>query len=96
MSFYIVLWTLTDQGRKNIKESPKRAAAFKSKIENSGGKLIGTFYTFGKYDGVSVIEAPNDETVMSCLLSVESQGNTRTLTLKAFSYDEASKIIDNI
>jgi len=96
MSFYILLWNYTDQGIQNVKESPKRADAFKSKLENAGGKLIETYYTFGKYDGVSVVEAPNDEALMSCLLSIESQGNARTVTLKAFSYDEATKIIENI
>jgi uncharacterized protein with GYD domain len=96
MSFYIILWNYTDQGIKTIKESPKRADAFKSKIEHAGGKLIDTYYTFGKYDGVSIVDAPDDETVMSCLLSIESQGNARTVTLKAFSYTEATKIIENI
>jgi uncharacterized protein with GYD domain len=96
MSFYIILWNYTNEGIKNVKESPKRADAFKSKLENAGGKLIDTYYTFGKYDGVSIVEAPTDETLMSCLLSIESQGNARTVTLKAFSYDEATKIIQNI
>lgn len=96
MSFYIILWNYTDQGIKNVKESPKRADAFRSKLESLGGRLIGTYYTFGKYDGVSVVESPNDETLMSCLLSIESQGNARTITLKALSYDEATKIIENI
>ena len=96
MSFYIILWNYTDQGIKNVKESPKRADAFKSKLENAGGRLIETYYTFGKYDGVSIVESPTDETLMSCLLSVESQGNTRSVTLKAFSYDEASKIMQNL
>src|SRR3546814_10424649 len=38
-------WNYTDQGIKNVKESPKRADAFKSKLENAGGKLIETYYT---------------------------------------------------
>jgi uncharacterized protein with GYD domain len=96
MSFYIILWNYTDEGIKNVKESPKRGDAFKSKLENIGGKLIETYYTFGKYDGVSVVEVPNDETLMSCLLSIESQGHARSVTLKAFSYDEASKIMQNL
>ena len=54
MSFYIILWNYTNEGIKNVKESPKRADAFKSKLENAGGKLIETYYTFGKYDGVSI------------------------------------------
>ena len=96
MSFYIILWNYTNEGIKNVKESPKRADAFKSKLENAGGKLIDTYYTFGKYDGVSIVEAPTDETLMSCLLSVESQGKARSVTLKAFRSDEATKIIQNI
>ena len=96
MSFYIILWSYTDQGIKNVRESPKRVNIFKSKLENVGGKVIETYYTFGKYDGVSIVEAPNDEALMSCLLSIESQGNARSVTLKAFSYEEATKIIQNI
>ena len=96
MSFYIILWNYTNEGIKNVKESPKRVNIFKSKVENAGGKLIETYYTFGKYDGVSIVEAPTDETLMSCLLSIESQGHARSVTLKAFSYDEASKIMQNL
>jgi uncharacterized protein with GYD domain len=96
MSLYIILWKYTDQGIKNIKESPKRVNIFKSKLENAGGKLIDTYYTFGKYDGVSIVESPNDETLMSCLLSIGSQGNARTITLKAFTYEDATKIMENI
>ncbi len=96
MSFYIILWNYTNEGIKNVKESPKRADDFKSKLENAGGKLVNTYYTFGKYDGVSIVEAPTDETLMSCLLSVESQGNARTVTLKAFTISEAAKIIENL
>ena len=60
------------------------------------GKLIETYYTFGKYDGISTVEAPSDEALMSCLLSIGSQGNARTVTLKAFTYEDARKIMENI
>jgi uncharacterized protein with GYD domain len=96
VSHYIILWNFTDQGLKNIKDSPKRAEAFKNVIEKAGGKLIGTYYTFGKYDGISIVEASDDAIVMSSLLSVGSQGNARTLTLKAFTYDEATKLIEKL
>ncbi len=96
MSHYIVLWKFTDQGIKNIKDSPKRAEMFKNMIEKAGGRLIDTYYTFGKYDGVSIVEASDDTIIMSSLLSIESQGNARTVTLKAFTYEDASKIMENI
>ncbi len=39
---------------------------------------------------------PNDETLMSCLLSIGSQGHARSVTLKAFTYENATKIIETI
>jgi uncharacterized protein with GYD domain len=96
MSHYIILWKLTDQGIKNIKDSPKRAEMFKNMIEKVGGRLIDTYYTFGQYDGVSIVEASDDRIIMSSLLSIESQGNARTVTLKAFTISEAAKIIENL
>jgi uncharacterized protein with GYD domain len=96
MSHYIILWRFTEQGIKNVKDSPQRAETFKRTIEKAGGKLIGTFYTFGEYDGVSIVEASDDMIVMSSLLAVEKQGNARTVTLKAFTYDEAAKIIGSL
>ena len=65
-------------------------------MESAGGKLHSTFYTFGKYDGVSIVEAADDESIMSTLLSIESEGNARTVTLKAFTYEEGTKIIGNL
>jgi uncharacterized protein with GYD domain len=96
MSHYIILWKLTDQGIKNIKDSPKRVETFETIIQKAGGKVIDTYYTFGQYDGVSIVEASDDTIIMSSLLSVGSQGNASTVTLKAFTLSEAAKIIENL
>ena len=58
--------------------------------------MIGGYYTFGEYDVVIIIEAPNDEAVMSLMLKVGSAGNVRTKTLKAFTAEEAIKVIKNL
>ena len=58
--------------------------------------MIGGYYTFGKYDVVIIIEAPNDEAVMSLILKVGSYGNVRTKTLKAFTAEEERKIIKDL
>ena len=59
-------------------------------------QVIGGYYTFGGYDVVIIIEAPNDEAVMSLMLKVGSAGNVRTKTLKAFTADEGMKIIRDL
>ena len=96
MPHYIILFNFTDQGIRNIKDTIKRAEAFKSSIEKAGGKFISEYYTLGKYDIVTIVEAPNDETMMSTILATGSLGNVRTETLKAFTIDEAAKIIERL
>ena len=81
MSHYIILVNFTDQGIKNIKDSPKRAEAFKSAVEKKGGKVINLYYTLGKHDIVAIVEAPNDEAIASVLYVTGSLGNVRTKIL---------------
>jgi uncharacterized protein with GYD domain len=95
MSQYIILFNFTDQGIKNVKDSPKRAEAFKTAVEKTGGKLINFYYTLGKNDMVA-IEAPNDEAIASVLFATGSLGNVRSKTLKAFPLSEAAKIIEKL
>lgn len=96
MSHYILLINWTEQGLNKINESPDRFISFKALVEKAGGKLVGGYYTFGEYDVVIVMEAPNDEAVMSLMLKVGSAGNVRTKTLKAFTAEEGIKIIKGL
>ena len=96
MSHYILLIKWTEQGINKIQESSNRYNSFKASVEKTGGKLIGAYYTFGEYDVVIIIEAPNDEIVMSLMLKVGSAGNVRTKTLKAFAAEDAWKIIKKL
>ncbi|MGD1838921.1 MAG: GYD domain-containing protein [Nitrososphaeraceae archaeon] len=96
MSYYINLWSLSERGIEHIKNSPKRADHFKQICESKGCKIHDIFYTFGQYDVISIVEAPDDAAMMSALLSMESEGNGRSTTLKAFTYEESRKIIDNL
>jgi uncharacterized protein with GYD domain len=96
LSYYILLVNWTEQGINRIKDTSDRFSSFKASVEKAGGKLIGRYYTFGEYDVVVVIEAPNDETVMSLMLKVGSDGNVRTKSLKAFTAEEGMKIIKDL
>ena len=96
MPHYILLINWREQGIIKIKDSSDRYNSFKTSVEKVGGKLIGGYYTFGEYDVVIIIEAPNDETVMSLMLKVGSAGNVRSKTLKAFSAEEGMKIIKDL
>jgi uncharacterized protein with GYD domain len=78
-----------------VKDSAKRSETFKNSIEKAGGKLVSTYYTLGQYDGVSIVEASDDATIMSSLLSYESQqGSSTTMTLKAFTAEQTATILE--
>ncbi len=99
MPHYIILFNFTEQGRTTIKDLTKRAEAAKSTVEKAGGKFVSDsflYLTLGKYDTVAIIEAPNDETIMPAILSIASLGNVHCETLKAFTMDEAAKIIERV
>ena len=91
-----MLWNWTDQGIRNAKDSPQRYESFKKDLEKAGGKIVDAYYTMGKYDGVIILEAPNDEVVMKTTLATASLGNIRTKTLKALPYEEGSKIMESL
>jgi uncharacterized protein with GYD domain len=96
MPQYILLINWTEQGISKIKESQQRFNSFKKSVEKVGGKLIGGYYTLGEYDVVIIIDAPNDENVMSLMLKIGSRGNIRSKTLKAFNAEEGFKIIKDL
>jgi uncharacterized protein with GYD domain len=97
MAHFIILWKFTEQGIRAVKDSVKRSETFKNSIEKAGGKLVSTYYTLGQYDGVSIVEAPDDATIMSSLLSYESQqGSSTTMTLKAFTAEQTAMILRNL
>jgi uncharacterized protein with GYD domain len=96
MPHYIILLNWAEQGIRNVKDTIKRAENFKAAVEKAGGKFVGHYYTLGKHDSVTIVEAPNDETIILTILAAGSWGNVRTETLKAFTMDEAAKIIERL
>jgi uncharacterized protein with GYD domain len=96
MPSYLTLINWTDQGIRNVKDSPQRLDAVKQAIQSAGGRLIFFYMLMGQYDLVTLFEAPDDESIARVLLSVGSQGNVRTTTLKAFTEDEYRRIIGSL
>ena len=96
MPTYISLVNWTDQGIRNVKESSQRLAAARKAVEASGGKMTGFYLTMGRYDMVTIVEAPSDEAATTALLRIGSGGSVRTETLKAYPEDQYQDIIAKI
>lgn len=95
MPHYIALGKWTEQGIRMVKDTPKRAEAVRSMAQKFGGKLQ-IYYTMGEYDIVSVVEMPSDEAYNKFALWLGSQGNVRTRSMKAWTPEEASKLVAEI
>lgn len=90
----MTLYKFTDQGRKTIKESPKRLRATVAQLEKSAGvKIHHALYTSGRYDLVVVSEAPNDQAANLAALSTMLAGNVVGETLHAYTADEVEKVV---
>ena len=96
MAKYILLANWTDQGIRNIKDSAKRLDTGLALAKQQGCVYENFFMTMGSFDMISVIEAPDDETLAKHVLTVAAGGNLRTVTLKAFPEDSYRSIIANL
>ena len=90
---YILLTNWTEQGIKNVKDSPKRLEAAKALAKRLKGEIRKFYMTTGAYDMVLLLEVPTDEAAAKFALTLGSGGNVRTTTLKAFSEESYRAII---
>ncbi len=93
MPTYVTLANYTDQGIRNVRESPDRLGAAQTLIKELGGEMKQFYMTMGTYDMVLVSDMPDDEAAAKFSLKVGSLGNVRTTTLKAFDEPEYRRII---
>ena len=93
MPIYISLIKYTHQGITSIKEGPNRLDANKELLNRYGSELKAFYLTMGRYDIVTIIEAPDDTAAAKVALTVGSAGNVTTETLRAFTEDEYREIV---
>ena len=87
MATYIMLSSITPQGAKTIKMKPGRIKEVDKEVEKMGGKILSQYATLGPYDFVTVLEAPDNETVAKISLEIGARGSVRILTLAAVPVD---------
>jgi uncharacterized protein with GYD domain len=96
MPTYITLLRFTEQGIKNIKESPARLDAARDLFKTFGAELKSFYLVNGRYDAVCIAEASDEAALAKVVLSLGSKGNVRTETFRAFNEDEYRKIIGSL
>ena len=93
MPTYVTLASFTEQGVRNAKDTLKRADAFKEMAKKHGVTVKDIYWTQGRYDIVTIMEASDDNSVTALSLTIGALGNIRTETLRAFSASDMETII---
>ena len=92
MARYITLLRFTDLGARAIKKSAARAAGFRKAAEKAGIIVEAQYWTAGAYDGVLILSADSEQTVLHCLASLGAAGNVRPESMQAFDAKEFGAI----
>ncbi len=96
MPTFITFANWTDQGIRNVKESPARAEAAKELLRSLGGEVKQFYLLTGRYDIVLISEAPDGDVLVKFALAIGSLGNVRTETVRAFPEDEFQRIVADL
>ena len=96
MPTYIALMNWTDQGVRTVGDTIHRREQADALAEKHGARLEQVYWTLGSYDIVSILQAPDDESVTAMLLELGSAGNLRTTTLRAYDREEMSGILQRL
>lgn len=93
MAVYLMLTTLTDEGRKAIEDDPERLKEINKEVEYMGAKIIAQYALLGQYDFVNIIEAGGDADVAKLAIHLSARGTLQTLTLAAIPLEELIDIL---
>lgn len=93
MATYLMLSTLTDEGRKTLKERPERLQEVNKELETMGGRVVAQYAVLGMYDFVSVIEAASNEVIARISVELGARGTIQITTLPAMSVSSFTELL---
>ena len=91
MGKYIMLSTLTDEGRKTVKMRPERIKEVNTELEKMGVKVLAQYAVLGPYDFINILEAPDNETISKVVIELGARGTVQIVTLSAIPIDSFEK-----
>lgn len=96
MATYVILGQFTDQGIRTIKDTQQRASKVAEMAKTFGCEMTEIYWTLGQYDIVSIVNAPDDQSLTAFGLAIGAAGNVHTQTLRAFNKSELGAILGKL
>lgn len=91
MPTYVLLSTLTPEGRQTLHAKPDRMTEVNQEIEGFGAKILTQYALLGPYDFVTIIEAADNATAAHLAVDLGSRGTVQVMSLPAIPTDELRK-----
>jgi uncharacterized protein with GYD domain len=91
-----MLMKFTAPGAESIKDAARGRAAGKKAAKSLGIKWKQQYVVMGQYDVVTIVEAPDDETMATFALLGGMSGSFHIETARAFTEAEADKLISSL
>jgi len=83
VSLYVMLSTLSESGRKVLRERPGWIRKVNADVERMGARVVSQYAVLGPYDFVSIVDCPDNETIARVSVELASRGSIRLMTLAA-------------
>jgi uncharacterized protein with GYD domain len=90
---FVSLFNFTEKGIGKYADTVSRADAFTKEAQKAGVKVTGLYWTVGTYDGVVVLEAPDEASAVGVLLKLGANGFVRTQTMRAYDRSEMEPVL---
>ena len=87
MAHYVMLSTLSEAGRKVLHARPGWIRKVNRELSRRGARVIAQYAVLGPYDFVTVLEAPDNETVSSISIEMGARGSVQIMTMPAIPLD---------
>ncbi len=87
MPKYVILSNLTEEGRKTILDHPERIEEVNKEMENKGATIVEQYFLLGKYDFITIVEAPSKGVITKIVMEIASRGSIDTMTFPAMDVD---------
>lgn len=87
MKTFIVLTTLTDDGRKMVQNNPDKIKLKPESVERRGGELLEQYALLGEYDFITILRVNDERAIFRITAEMGAMGTVKTITLPAISID---------
>lgn len=88
MGLYIMLSTLSESGRRVLRERPGWIRKVNADVRRMGARVLAQYAVLGPYDFVSVIEAPDNATISRVSVELGARGGAAGMTMAAIPLEE--------